>query len=66
MLNLIGEIPAAARALDEGTLHDYGKQPRPGRKLGHITVTAERAEHRDALLDIIEQTVTQSTPVSGT
>jgi 5-(carboxyamino)imidazole ribonucleotide synthase len=66
MLNLIGEIPAAARELDEGTLHDYGKQPRPGRKLGHITVTAERAEQRDALLDTIEKTVTQSTPKSGT
>ncbi len=65
MLNLIGEIPAAARDLDEGTLHDYGKQPRPGRKLGHITVVAERAERRDALLDIIEQTVTQSTPANG-
>ena len=65
MLNLIGEIPAAARELEKGTLHDYGKQPRPGRKLGHITVIAERAEQRDALLDIIEQTVTQSAPVSG-
>ena len=65
MLNLIGEIPAAARELQEGTLHDYGKQPRPGRKLGHITVTAKHAEQRDALLDVIEETVTQSAPVSG-
>ncbi|MGB5512239.1 MAG: 5-(carboxyamino)imidazole ribonucleotide synthase [Woeseiaceae bacterium] len=65
MLNLIGEIPAAARELAVGTLHDYGKQPRPGRKLGHITVVAERAEQRDTLLDIIEQSVTQSAPATG-
>ncbi len=65
MLNLIGEIPAAARELDQGTLHDYGKEPRPGRKLGHITVVAECAEQRDAFLNVIEQTVTQSAPVSG-
>jgi 5-(carboxyamino)imidazole ribonucleotide synthase len=58
MVNLIGEIPDAARALEHGVLHDYGKAPRPGRKLGHVTVTAETARERDALLDIIEQSVT--------
>jgi 5-(carboxyamino)imidazole ribonucleotide synthase len=65
MLNLIGEIPTAARQLDQGTLHDYGKEPRPGRKLGHITVVTERPEQCDAFLNVIEQTVTQSTMVSG-
>ena len=65
MLNLIGEIPAAARQLDQGTLHDYGKEPRPGRKLGHITVVGECAEQRDAFLNVIEQTVMRSAPVSG-
>ena len=58
MVNLIGEIPDAARSLDEGVLHDYGKAPRPGRKLGHITVTAETAAARDELVDIIARTVT--------
>ena len=55
MLNLIGEIPAAARALrrQDATLHDYAKSPRPGRKLGHITVLADTAAARDlALADI--------------
>ncbi len=61
MINLIGEIPAAARALDHGVLHDYGKSPRPGRKLGHITVTAETADERDRLVEQISQTVTPST-----
>jgi 5-(carboxyamino)imidazole ribonucleotide synthase len=58
MVNLIGEIPDAARSLEQGVLHDYGKAPRPGRKLGHVTVTAETAADRDALIDIISQTVT--------
>ncbi|MCI0516913.1 MAG: 5-(carboxyamino)imidazole ribonucleotide synthase [Woeseiaceae bacterium] len=43
MLNLIGSMP------DTDTLprhfpwflHDYGKSPRPGRKLGHLTVLAD-------------------------
>ena len=61
MINLIGEIPAAARKLDDGVLHDYGKSPRPGRKLGHITVTAETAAERDRLVEQISQTVTPST-----
>ena len=58
MVNLIGEIPDAARSLEQGVLHDYGKAPRPGRKLGHITVTAGTAAARDALIDIIIQSVT--------
>lgn len=60
MINLIGEIPDAARSLEYGVLHDYGKAPRPGRKLGHITVTADTAARRDELVDIIRQSVTRS------
>ncbi|MDJ0699591.1 MAG: 5-(carboxyamino)imidazole ribonucleotide synthase [Woeseiaceae bacterium] len=60
MLNLIGEIPPAARRLPQGELHDYGKTARPGRKLGHITVVADTAVERDRLLADIEQSVTQS------
>ena len=58
MVNLIGEIPDAARSLEIGVLHDYGKSPRPGRKLGHITVTADSAAERDKNIDIIERSVT--------
>jgi 5-(carboxyamino)imidazole ribonucleotide synthase len=61
MINLIGEIPPAARSLEAGILHDYGKSPRPGRKLGHITVTAETAAERDLLMDDIASSVTGST-----
>jgi 5-(carboxyamino)imidazole ribonucleotide synthase len=58
MLNLIGDIPEAARHQQTGTLHDYGKAPRPGRKLGHFTVIAETMAERERLFDEIEQNVT--------
>jgi 5-(carboxyamino)imidazole ribonucleotide synthase len=46
MLNLIGELPDARMVLaHEGThLHLYGKKPRPGRKIGHITLPADTIE----------------------
>ena len=49
MINLIGNIPDAARHLDDAMLHDYGKSARPGRKLGHITLIADSADARDSL-----------------
>jgi 5-(carboxyamino)imidazole ribonucleotide synthase len=56
MLNLIGEIPEAARQLPIPgcRLHDYGKSPREGRKLGHITVVADSADARDERLQQVE------------
>jgi 5-(carboxyamino)imidazole ribonucleotide synthase len=50
MINLIGEMPVRERVLAHPGvhLHDYGKQPRPGRKLGHCTVVAPTARERDA------------------
>ncbi len=58
MINLIGEIPDSARLLERGVLHDYGKSPRPGRKLGHITVTADSAAQRDEQVGKILRIVT--------
>jgi len=46
MVNLVGRMPPARQFLDTPGLHwhDYGKLPRPGRKLGHVTfVTSKRA-----------------------
>jgi 5-(carboxyamino)imidazole ribonucleotide synthase len=50
MINLIGEIPPRARLLTVPGLHlhDYGKQPRPGRKVGHVTLVEPTAARRDA------------------
>lgn len=42
MRNLIGQVPNPSALLPAGThLHLYGKQPRPGRKLGHVTSVAQ-------------------------
>ena len=52
MLNWIGAMPDAAPVLREagGHWHDYGKQPRDGRKVGHATLRADSpAELADAL-----------------
>ena len=40
MLNLIGVLPDPARvlAIPGAHLHDYGKESRPGRKVGHVTI----------------------------
>ncbi|HET9960552.1 MAG TPA: 5-(carboxyamino)imidazole ribonucleotide synthase, partial [Polyangiaceae bacterium] len=45
MLNLIGAIPAREDVLrvPGAHLHLYGKNPRPGRKVGHITLVAPTA-----------------------
>ena len=45
MLNWIGELPDADAVLreDDAHWHDYGKEPRTGRKVGHATVCARDA-----------------------
>ena len=45
MVNFIGTLPArdAVLAVPGAHHHDYGKAPRPGRKLGHCTVVARDA-----------------------
>jgi 5-(carboxyamino)imidazole ribonucleotide synthase len=49
MLNLIGTLPPREAMLAETGLHyhDYGKQPRPGRKLGHCTLVEATVTARD-------------------
>ena len=61
MLNLIGDIPPAARRLATPgcRLHDYGKSPREGRKLGHITVVADSAAERDERLLQVEEALAE-------
>jgi 5-(carboxyamino)imidazole ribonucleotide synthase len=58
MVNLIGETPDTAAVLrhPNAHLHRYGKEPRPGRKVGHITVRDDDPERlrqtMDALLEL--------------
>ncbi len=46
MLNLIGDLPESAEvlAVPDAHLHLYGKSPRSGRKLGHVTLRAASPE----------------------
>ena len=46
MINLIGDLPEPAEvlAVSDAHLHFYGKAPRPGRKLGHVTLRAASPE----------------------
>jgi 5-(carboxyamino)imidazole ribonucleotide synthase len=66
MFNLIGQIPDEARRGHQGWLHDYGKAPRPGRKLGHITVVGDSSEDRDRQISEIADSVISSTAEQGT
>jgi 5-(carboxyamino)imidazole ribonucleotide synthase len=46
MLNLIAELPESEEVfrVSNAHLHLYGKTPRPGRKLGHVTIRADKFE----------------------
>ena len=57
MLNWIGTMPDAAGVLREpgGHWHDYGKEPRAGRKVGHATLRADTpGELAEALVRVCE------------
>jgi 5-(carboxyamino)imidazole ribonucleotide synthase len=60
MINLIGTMPAAKALPDHLPyfLHDYGKSPRPGRKLGHITLLADSQPLLDTRLAALEKSLT--------
>ena len=52
MINILGTMPDRDRLLgvDGLAFHDYGKEPRPGRKLGHCTILKSRATERNRAL----------------
>ncbi len=52
MLNWIGQMPPAGPVLADpnGHWHDYGKQPRDGRKVGHATLRADTTAELSAAL----------------
>jgi 5-(carboxyamino)imidazole ribonucleotide synthase len=57
MINLIGEIPDSAQVLNVSNahLHLYGKEPRAGRKLGHVTVRADQFEKLQQRLNALPE-----------
>ncbi len=52
MINFLGKLPSRERLLKiEGlAFHDYGKEPRAGRKVGHCTILRSGAKDRDRAL----------------
>jgi len=61
MINLIGTLPDrdAVLRLADAHLHLYDKDPRPGRKLGHVTVRALTAAERDARVAAVQAVVAE-------
>ncbi|MDP9337019.1 MAG: 5-(carboxyamino)imidazole ribonucleotide synthase [Actinomycetota bacterium] len=57
MVNCISTMPDRDAVLRTpgAHLHDYGKTARPGRKLGHVTVTASDAERLEARLSRVRE-----------
>lgn len=59
MVNCIGVMPSAAQvlAIPEAHLHDYGKAPRTGRKVGHLSLRPEDAQRRRQLVERLQRLV---------
>ncbi|HZP28964.1 MAG TPA: 5-(carboxyamino)imidazole ribonucleotide synthase [Acidimicrobiia bacterium] len=59
MVNCIGEMPdrEAVLAIPGAHLHDYGKEPRPNRKVGHVTITAPSSEELASRLDMLRPVI---------
>ncbi len=57
MYNFIGQLPAETEALKhpQARLHIYGKSPRPGRKVGHVTLRTATREELDEMLPLWDQ-----------
>ncbi len=62
MRNLIGSLPppAAVLAIPGAHWHDYGKSPRAGRKVGHVTMTAPDSMTLQARLSCLDSALTRS------
>jgi 5-(carboxyamino)imidazole ribonucleotide synthase len=52
MINFLGTMPDRERllAIEGLAFHDYGKDPRPGRKLGHCTILRRSPKDRNLAL----------------
>jgi 5-(carboxyamino)imidazole ribonucleotide synthase len=59
MLNCIGKMPdiAEVRQLPGVAVHDYGKSARAGRKVGHITITADTNSDLSRLLEQVTKLI---------
>ena len=67
MLNCIGTMPerAAVLAIPGAHLHDYGKAPRAGRKLGHVTVVADDPNDLTSAVEAVRDAASIARSVKG-
>jgi 5-(carboxyamino)imidazole ribonucleotide synthase len=56
MINVISDEgpTAAGEDMSETYVHSYGKEARPARKLGHVTITAANTDERDSKISQLE------------
>jgi len=59
MINFISQIPPVNELLSVpgSHYHQYGKQPKPGRKLGHLTICADLPETLESLSDQVNSKI---------
>jgi 5-(carboxyamino)imidazole ribonucleotide synthase len=64
MVNCIGAMPDndAVLAIEGAHLHDYAKAPRAGRKVGHVTVTADDPAGLAERVDRVRAVVAAANP----
>ena len=55
-LVVVSSVPTVL-AEPHAHVHVYGKAPRPGRKVGHVTVTADDAAELDARLPALRAAI---------
>lgn len=65
MLNWLGAMPEASAVLSQagGHWHDYGKQPRDGRKVGHATLREDSPQALAQALDQVGQALGRQSQV---
>jgi len=61
MLNIIGSMPSDIKFFESAgaVLHDYGKAPRPGRKLAHATVLGKTELDRKNRLERLSEALSE-------
>ena len=64
MLNILGQEPEPAEVLSlpDAHLHLYDKQPRPGRKLGHVNITGTDPRQVTAQLQSLARALSVALP----
>lgn len=59
MLNIIGVQPTLVSLIGQSGIyiHMYGKEPQPGRKLGHITLVAHNPPVLEEMIKVVQQAI---------